>query len=48
LIRNGEKIEAVSLLVGYRSKKNFYHHFRRHVGLTPLAYKAALFRSQRV
>jgi AraC-like DNA-binding protein len=47
LIRDGEKIEAVSLLVGYRSKKNFYHHFKRHVGVTPLAYKAALSRSRR-
>lgn len=42
LIRDGEKIEAVSLLVGYRSKKNFYHHFKAHVGVTPLAYRAAL------
>jgi AraC-like DNA-binding protein len=46
LIRKGAKIEAVSLLVGYRSKKNFYRHFNRHVGLTPLAYRAALFRLQ--
>jgi len=47
LIRRGEKIEAVSLLVGYRSKKNFYHHFKRHIGVTPLAYKAALVRLER-
>jgi transcriptional regulator GlxA family with amidase domain len=46
LIRNGEKIEAVSLLVGYRSKKNFYHHFKTHIGVTPLAYRAGLFRIQ--
>jgi AraC-like DNA-binding protein len=44
LIRRGEKIEAVSLLVGYRSKKNFYHHFKKHVGGTPLAYKTELAR----
>jgi AraC-like DNA-binding protein len=44
LIREGEKIEAVSLLVGYRSKKNFYRHFRTHIGVTPLVYRAALFR----
>jgi AraC-like DNA-binding protein len=43
LIRNEEKIEAVSLLVGYRSKKNLYHHFKTRVGLTPIAYRAALF-----
>jgi AraC-like DNA-binding protein len=46
LIRNGEKIEAVSLLVGYRSKKNFYRHFKTHVGVTPLEYRAALLRIQ--
>jgi AraC-like DNA-binding protein len=46
LIREGAKIEAVSLLVGYRSKKNFYSHFNKQVGLTPLAYRAALFRLQ--
>jgi len=47
LVRDGEKIEAVSLLVGYRSKKNFYRHFKTHVGVTPLAYRAALFRIKR-
>ena len=47
LILHGEKIEAVSLLVGYRSKKNFYHHFKTHIGVTPLAYRTALFRITR-
>lgn len=47
LIRQGDKIEAVSLLVGYRSKTNFYHHFKTHIGLTPLAYRAALFHIER-
>lgn len=47
LIRQGEKIEAVSLLVGYRSKANFYRHFKAQVGITPLAYKAALFQIER-
>jgi AraC-like DNA-binding protein len=42
LICNGEKIEAVSLLVGYRSKKNFYRHFRSHMGSTPSTYRAGL------
>lgn len=42
LIRDGEKIEAVGLLVGYRSKKNFYWHFKSHTGLTPSAYRTAL------
>jgi AraC-like DNA-binding protein len=42
LLRNGEKIEAVSLLVGYRSKKNFYRHFRSQMGVTPSAYRARL------
>jgi AraC-like DNA-binding protein len=44
LIRQGNKIEAVSLLVGYRSKKNLYRHFKEQLGVTPLAYKAALSR----
>jgi len=42
LIRAGEKIEAISLLVGYRSKKNFYRHFKRHLGVTPTAYRSAV------
>ena len=39
LIRAGEKIEAVSLLVGYRSKKNFYRHFKEQFGVTPIVYR---------
>ena len=42
LICSGEKIEAVSLLVGYRSKKNFYRHFRSHMGSTPSTYRTGL------
>jgi transcriptional regulator GlxA family with amidase domain len=42
LIRAGEKIEAVSLLVGYRSKKNFYRNFNAHIGVTPVAYRTTL------
>ena len=42
LICSGEKIEAVSLLVGYRSKKNFYRHFRSHMGSTPSTYRTRL------
>jgi two-component system response regulator YesN len=38
LIREGVKIEAVSLIVGYRSKKNFYRQFRRKFATTPLEY----------
>src|SRR5688500_8955029 len=34
-IRNGDKVEAVALEVGYRSKKNFYRQFMRHFGTTP-------------
>jgi two-component system, response regulator YesN len=40
LIREGVKIEAVSLLVGYRSKKNFYRQFKRRFAMTPFAYAA--------
>ena len=42
LIRAGEKIEAVSLLVGYRSKKNFYRHFKEQLGVTPTVYRTAV------
>jgi len=42
LIRAGEKIEVVSLLVGYRSKKNFYRNFNAHIGVTPIAYRITL------
>ena len=35
LLRQGEKVEAVMLLVGYNSKKSFYLHFRAHTGRTP-------------
>jgi two-component system, response regulator YesN len=40
LIREGVKIEAVALLVGYRSKKNFYRQFKRRFAMTPFAYGA--------
>ena len=42
LIRAGEKIEVVSLLVGYRSKKNVYRNFNAHIGVTPIAYRVTL------
>jgi AraC-like DNA-binding protein len=42
MIRSGGKIEAISLLVGYRSKKNFYLHFKREIGVTPKAYRTAV------
>jgi two-component system response regulator YesN len=35
LIREGAKIEAVALKVGYRSKKNFYRQFKRQFATTP-------------
>jgi two-component system response regulator YesN len=38
-ILNGDKIEAVSLAVGYRSKKNFYRQFKRYFGVTPEQYR---------
>jgi two-component system response regulator YesN len=41
LIRDGVKIEAVALLVGYRSKKNFYRQFKRRYATTPFAYGTA-------
>lgn len=39
LIKQGVKIEAVSLIVGYRSKTNFYRQFRRQFASTPLQYR---------
>lgn len=45
LITGGEKIEAVSLMVGYKSKKNFYRHFKAAVGMTPLTYKSSVMAS---
>jgi two-component system, response regulator YesN len=39
LIRDGVKIEAVALIVGYRSKKNFYQRFKRYYGTTPVRYR---------
>ena len=41
LIREGVKVEAVSMLVGYRSKKNFYRQFKRRFGTTPFAHGTA-------
>jgi AraC-like DNA-binding protein len=41
LIREGTKVEAVSLLVGYRSKKNFYRRFKRRFGTTPFGHASA-------
>jgi AraC-like DNA-binding protein len=41
LLRRREKVEAVMLLVGYRSKKNFYRQFEATFGVTPGQYKAS-------
>jgi AraC-like DNA-binding protein len=41
LIRDGVKIEAVALNVGYRSKKNFYQQFKKKYGVTPVSYRDA-------
>lgn len=35
LIERGEKIEAVAISVGYRSKKNFYRQFKAWFGVNP-------------
>ena len=39
LITQGDKIEAVSMCVGYRSKTNFYRQFKRYFGTTPEQYR---------
>jgi PAS domain S-box-containing protein len=41
LIREGVKVEAVSMLVGYRSKKNFYRQFKRRFGTTQFEHRNA-------
>jgi Response regulator containing CheY-like receiver domain and AraC-type DNA-binding domain len=38
----GEKVEAVMLSVGYRSKRTFYREFRALTGLTPSAFRRSL------
>ena len=35
----GEKIEALALRVGYKSRKNFYSAFRKATGLTPAEFR---------
>jgi len=39
LIASNTKVEAVALIVGYRSKKNFYRQFVRHFGVTPETFR---------
>jgi YesN/AraC family two-component response regulator len=39
LIRQGTKIEAVILEVGYRSPKRFYDAFKQEYGVTPAAFR---------
>jgi AraC-like DNA-binding protein len=39
LIAQGDKVEAVMLSVGYRSKKNFYRQFKLETGVTPATYR---------
>lgn len=39
MLQLGEKVEAVMFLVGYRSKKSFYSHFRTHTGQTPGSFR---------
>ena len=44
LLKQGYKIEAVCLMVGYKSRKNFYRHFKAVLGMTPLTYKLTFLR----
>jgi AraC-like DNA-binding protein len=39
LIREGEKIEAVALLAGFRSRRGFYQAFKSCYGTTPSAWR---------
>lgn len=38
-MREGDKVEAVMLDVGYRSKRNFYRLFKSRVGATPGSFR---------
>jgi AraC-like DNA-binding protein len=40
-VQVGDKVEAVMLGVGYRSKRNFYRQFKRQYGSTPGTYRHA-------
>ncbi len=39
-VRMGDKIEAVMLGAGFRSKRNFYRQFKARFGRTPAGYRA--------
>jgi transcriptional regulator GlxA family with amidase domain len=41
-VRTGDKIEAVMLGVGFRSKRNFYRQFKARFGRTPAGYRAQI------
>jgi AraC-like DNA-binding protein len=41
-LRNGEKVEAVVMLVGYRSKRAFMHQFRSCYGCSPGEFRQRL------
>jgi AraC-like DNA-binding protein len=38
-LREGDKVEAVMLDVGYRSRSNFRRLFKARVGVTPRGFK---------
>jgi AraC-like DNA-binding protein len=38
-LRQGDKVESVVAAVGWRGRKNFFHHFKRRLGTTPAQYR---------
>lgn len=46
-LREGDKVESVLAAVGWRGRKNFFKHFRDHIGLTPAEYRSAWVRARR-
>lgn len=42
LLMDGHKAYSVASLVGYKSRKDFYCHFRRSYRVTPGAYAASI------
>lgn len=40
-LRRGDKVESVGASVGWRGRSNFFHAFKRLMGVTPAKYQAA-------
>lgn len=43
LLREGHKVESVAASVGWRGRSNFFHAFKRQIGVTPGSYAPSLY-----